>query len=44
VEQQGVPLDEFEQRRDQRFWVETRQIVHRWDELIEDFNARTGVA
>jgi hypothetical protein len=40
VEQQGVPLDEFEERRDQRFWVETRRIVHRWDELIDDFNAQ----
>jgi cysteine synthase len=42
VEQQGVPLDEFEARRDQRFWVETRRIVHRWDELIDDFNARVA--
>jgi cysteine synthase A len=40
VEQQGVPLDEFEARRDQRFWVDTRQIVQRWDELIGAFNAR----
>jgi cysteine synthase A len=42
VEQQGVPLDEFEARRDQRFWTETREIVHRWDELIEDFNAEVA--
>jgi cysteine synthase A len=43
VEQQGVPLDEFEARRDQRFWVETRRIVRRWDELIVAFNAQVDV-
>ena len=42
VEQQGVPLDEFEARRDQGFWAETREIVHRWDELIDDFNAQVA--
>ncbi|HYO44160.1 MAG TPA: pyridoxal-phosphate dependent enzyme, partial [Candidatus Limnocylindrales bacterium] len=42
VEQQGVPLDEFEARRDQPFWAETRGIVHRWDELIGDFNAQVA--
>ena len=42
VEQQGVPLDEFEARRDQRFWIETREIVHRWDQLIGDFNAQVA--
>ena len=38
VEQQGVPLDEFEARRDQGFWTGTREVVHRWDERIDDFN------
>ena len=38
VEQQGVPLDEFEARRDQAFWTSTREIVTRWDELIDEFN------
>ena len=42
VEQQGVPIDEFEARRDQRFWIETREIVHRWDQLIGDFNAQVA--
>jgi hypothetical protein len=42
VEQQGVPLDEFEARREQGFWAETREIVHRWDDLIDDFNARVA--
>ncbi len=43
VEQQGVPLDEFEARRDLRFWTRKHAEVAEWDELIDDFNARTGV-
>ncbi|MFL5266181.1 MAG: pyridoxal-phosphate dependent enzyme [Stellaceae bacterium] len=42
VEQQGVPLGEFELRRSQRFWKELRQIASIWDELITEFNARAG--
>jgi hypothetical protein len=42
VEQQGVTLEEFEARRDQWFWMEMREIVHRWDELIEAFNAEVA--
>ena len=42
MEQQGVPLDEFEARRDQGFWTETREVVHRWDERIDDFNGRVA--
>jgi cysteine synthase len=44
VEQQGVSLEEFEARRDQSFWRDTRAIVHRWDELIEAFNRRVAGA
>jgi cysteine synthase len=43
VEQQGVSLEDFEARRDQSFWKGQRAQVERWDELIDDFNARTGV-
>jgi len=43
VEQQGVPLEEFEARRQPSFWTETRAIVERWDELIDEFNERVGV-
>ena len=43
VEQQGVELDHFDARRDQAFWQEMRGALGRWDELIDDFNARTGV-
>ena len=41
VEQQGVPIDEFEERRDPAFWTRTRDIVGTWDELIGAFNERT---
>jgi len=44
VEQQGVPLEEFESRREQRFWTEMRQILPLWDQMIEEFNGRTGAA
>jgi hypothetical protein len=43
VEQRGIPLAEFVARRDQRFWRELREIIPVWDEMIEAFNARTGV-
>jgi cysteine synthase len=42
VEQQGVPLDEFEARRRPEWWRETRSILPVWDALIEAFNERTG--
>jgi cysteine synthase len=43
VEQQGVPIDEFEVRRDPAFWTGMRGIVADWDRMIDEFNARTGV-
>jgi hypothetical protein len=43
VEQQGVPLEEFEARRDPAFWARIREVVPAWDDLIDDVNARTGV-
>jgi cysteine synthase A len=43
VEQQGVTLAEFEQRRGQTFWVGLRDIIPVWDEMIEAFNRETGV-
>ena len=42
VEQQGVPVEEFEARRQPEFWTTTREIVHRWDELIDEFNEQVG--
>ncbi|MBI4618542.1 MAG: pyridoxal-phosphate dependent enzyme [Planctomycetes bacterium] len=44
VEQQDVPLDEFEARRRQGFWKDLRSLVPAWDERIRELNARTGVA
>jgi cysteine synthase A len=43
VEQQGVSVDEFVARREQEFWRNVRSIVGEWDEMIDEFNARTGV-
>jgi cysteine synthase A len=44
VEQQGVSLDDFEQRRDQRFWRDLVDGIPLWDRLIDDFNAEVGAA
>lgn len=43
VEQQSVPVEEFEARRDQRFWGELRRALPVWDGMIEELNGRTGV-
>ena len=43
VEQQGVSLTDFTDRRSQAYWVDLRQNLASWDALIEEFNARTGV-
>jgi cysteine synthase A len=43
VEQQGVPVEEFDARRAPGFWATIREAVPAWDELIDDVNARTGV-
>jgi hypothetical protein len=42
VEQQGVPLEEFEARRRPETWAEIRAVAPVWDRMIEEFNARTG--
>ena len=44
VEQQGIPLDRFDARRDQSFWRALRPAVARWDELIDEFNDRVAAA
>ncbi len=44
VEQQGVPLPAFESRRRQETWDRIRRFLPVWDELIGEFNQRTGVA
>jgi cysteine synthase len=42
VEQQGVPVEHFDARRSPAFWRGLRPAVTVWDELISEFNARTG--
>lgn len=42
VEQQGVPIEEFEARRRPEFWTETRAILPAWDRLIDEFNTRVA--
>ncbi len=43
VEQQGVPLEEFEARRHPEFWTERRSVGDVWDRRIGELNDRTGV-
>jgi cysteine synthase A len=42
VEQQGVSIEDFKARKDQSFWRGLRELIPVWDQLIEDFNERTG--
>src|SRR5260221_42568 len=42
VEQQGVAIDDFDPRRDQRFWRGLVDGIPTWDRLIQDFNAEDG--
>ncbi|HYF71532.1 MAG TPA: pyridoxal-5'-phosphate-dependent protein subunit beta, partial [Nocardioides sp.] len=44
VEQRGTSIEDFVARREPSFWLGLRDRVAAWDELIVDFNARTGVA
>jgi cysteine synthase len=44
VEQQGVPIEVFAARRSQSFWTGMRRMLTVWDDMIREFNARTGVA
>jgi cysteine synthase len=43
VEQRGLAVEDFEARREPRFWTELRARVPEWNERIAEFNARTGV-
>ncbi len=44
VEQRGTSVEDFVARREPEFWEGLRTRLDAWDELIADFNARTGVA
>jgi cysteine synthase len=43
VEQQGIALDAFEARRSPSWWQRLHAALPTWDDLIAEFNARTGV-
>ena len=43
VEQQGVGSEDFEIRRNAEFWDDLHKMAPVWDELIGQFNGRTGV-
>ncbi len=42
VEQQGVPVDEFDARRDLGFWRSLHGLADTWDDMIVEFNARVA--
>ncbi len=42
VEQQGVPVEDFDRRKDAAFWTDLQASIPAWDRLIADFNADTG--
>jgi hypothetical protein len=39
VEQQGVSVEDFDRRKDQRFWRGLVDTIPAWDRLIDEFNA-----
>lgn len=43
VEQQGIAIEDFDKRLDQRFWKGLQDIVPVWDQMIDEFNRKTGV-
>jgi cysteine synthase len=43
VEQQGVAVDDFDRRKDRRFWADLVASIAAWDRLIEEFNVEVGV-
>jgi len=44
VEQQGIPLADFDRRREQSFWRRLRDLIDVWDQLIVRFNEETRTA
>ncbi len=43
VEQQGVPLADFDRRKKQEFWRGLHDLVPQWDEMITAFNRDAGM-
>jgi len=44
VEQQGVAIEDFVARREPTFWSGLREKLLAWDEMIKEFNSRSGVS
>lgn len=44
VEQRDVSLEDFERRRYASFWRKLHDLPERWDELINELNARSGLS
>jgi cysteine synthase A len=42
VEQQGVSVADFVERRDQKFWRGLQSLLPAWDAMIDEFNASSG--
>jgi hypothetical protein len=42
VEQQGVSIEDFDRRRDQKFWQGLVSELPAWDSMIDEFNARVS--
>jgi cysteine synthase len=42
VEQQGVSVEDFDRRRDQKFWQALAEMIPAWDRMISEFNAEVG--
>jgi cysteine synthase len=42
VEQQAVPIDEFVARREGSMWIGLRELLPRWDAMIDEFNGRVA--
>jgi cysteine synthase A len=42
VEQQGVPVEDFDRRKEAAFWSGLQASIPAWDKLISDFNEDTG--
>ncbi len=44
VEQQGLPVADFDARRDQGFWRRLQDLLPSWDAMIAEFNGRVAAA
>jgi cysteine synthase A len=44
VEQQGISIEAFQERRRPEFWAGIRSLPAAWDERIDEFNARARAA